>query len=89
MHRQSCFRDTIQKTTSILVQEYWVSRCEYGLHGLNLLQLQLHLQIEKKLNNMLSAVKISAWLLDKFLQDYDKWLVGFPSLHFLSLNCKV
>ena len=71
----------------ILVREYGVSRCEYGFHSWNLLQLQL--QVQKKLNSGLVLLKFAFDYLYKFLQEYDKWLFGFCSLNSLMLKCNL
>ena len=55
-------------------REYWVRRCTYGFHSLNLVRLQLQLQM--KLNNGLVLLKFPLHRLYKFLQKYDKWLLG-------------
>ena len=55
------FRTIFKKNNSkaVLVREYWVSRCAYGFHSLNLsqFQLQLHWEITKETKQWFSAVK--------------------------------
>ena len=48
----------------------------------NLLQLQL----QKKLNNVLVLLKFPLDFLYRFLQQYDKWLLGFRGLNLLRLK---